>query len=145
VTDGLFDVPSLADAGRVFVRLGVAAALGGLLGYERESTGKAAGLRTHMLVALGAAMFVMVPYEMGLVAADLGRVVQGVATGIGFLGAGTILKRAEQQEITGLTTAASIWLTAAVGLGVGVGQLWLPILCAVLAWSILHLIARLGS
>jgi putative Mg2+ transporter-C (MgtC) family protein len=91
-----------------------------------------------MLVALGAAVFVLVPAEMGMTEGDLGRVIQGIATGVGFLGAGTILKRSDQQEVTGLTTAASIWLTAAIGLSVGVGGLWLSIVCAVCAWIILY-------
>ena len=70
------------------LRLVLAAALGGLLGYEREQRGKAAGLRTHMLVALGAALFVLVPQQSGMSNTDMSRVIQGVITGMGFLGAG---------------------------------------------------------
>jgi putative Mg2+ transporter-C (MgtC) family protein len=125
------------------VRVLVAAALGGILGAERERAGKAAGLRTHMLVALGSALFVLFPAEAGMNLGDLSRVIQGVATGIGFIGAGTILKRAETEDIQGLTTAASIWLTAAIGLAVGAGQLWLPVICAVTAWFILFVLSRL--
>lgn len=136
----LLQLPNWDQVGRVAARMVVAALLGGLLGAEREAMGKAAGLRTHMLVALGAALFVLVPAEIGFSDGDLGRIIQGVATGIGFLGAGTILKKAEQQEITGLTTAASIWLTAAIGLAVGVGHLWLSIVCAVCAWIILYVV-----
>jgi putative Mg2+ transporter-C (MgtC) family protein len=73
----------------------------------------------------------------------LSRVIQGIVTGIGFIGAGTILKRAESEDIQGLTTAASIWLTAAIGMAVGAGQLWLPILCAIGAWVILFVLSRL--
>jgi putative Mg2+ transporter-C (MgtC) family protein len=73
---------------------------------------------------------------------DLSRVIQGVATGIGFIGAGTILKKAESEEIHGLTTAASIWLTAAIGMAVGAGQLWLPVVCAVAAWVILSVMSH---
>jgi putative Mg2+ transporter-C (MgtC) family protein len=73
---------------------------------------------------------------------DLSRVIQGVATGIGFIGAGTILKRADSDEIHGLTTAASIWLTAAIGMAVGAGRLWLPVICAVAAWIILFVLSR---
>jgi putative Mg2+ transporter-C (MgtC) family protein len=141
--DNLFDLPNMAQLGHVLVRVMVAAALGGLLGLEREMAGKAAGLRTHMLVALGASLFVLFPAEAGMSSSDLSRVIQGVATGIGFLGAGTILKRAQSDEIQGLTTAASIWLTAAIGMAVGAGQLWLPILCAVAAWVILFAMSRL--
>jgi putative Mg2+ transporter-C (MgtC) family protein len=65
-----------------------------------------------------------------------------VATGIGFIGAGTILKRAESEQVEGLTTAASIWLTGAIGMSVGAGQLWLSLVCAVSAWLILDVLAR---
>jgi putative Mg2+ transporter-C (MgtC) family protein len=92
---------------RVFLRMTLAALLGGLVGLEREMTGKAAGLRTHMLVSLGAAMFVLTPLEVGMGVGDLSRVIQGVVTGVGFLGAGAILKRDEEGKIHGLTTAAS--------------------------------------
>jgi putative Mg2+ transporter-C (MgtC) family protein len=133
-------LPDWTQLARVAVRLAVAAALGWLLGAERESMGKAAGARTHMLVALGSALFVIVPAEIGLREGDLGRVIQGIATGIGFLGAGTILKRTDRLEITGLTTAATIWLTAAIGLGVGAGQIWISVMCAVSAWIVLSLV-----
>jgi putative Mg2+ transporter-C (MgtC) family protein len=104
-------------------RLAIAAMLGGILGLERELSGHWAGLRTHMMVALGSAVFVLagqvlVPND---VAADT-RVIQGIASGIGFLGAGTILKLSDKQEIKGLTTASSIWLTAALGVAAGLGQ-----------------------
>ena len=140
--DDLFHLPDMAQLGHVLVRVLVAAALGGLLGAEREAAGKAAGLRTHMLVALGAALFVLFPAQAGMSTSDLSRVIQGVATGIGFIGAGTILKRAESDEIQGLTTAASIWLTAAIGMAVGAGQLWLPVISAVTAWVILFVVSR---
>ena len=108
-----------------------AALLGALLGAERERAGKPAGLRTHMLVALGAALFVLFPAESGMEVAELGMPNQGVATGIGFIGAGTILKRADAEQVEGLTTAASIWLTGAIGMSVGAGQLWLSVVCAI--------------
>jgi len=139
----LFHVPDLAQTMRVLIRLLVAAALGGLLGAERERAGKAAGLRTHMLVSLGSALFVLFPAEAGMPIADLSRVIQGVATGIGFIGAGTILKRPDIEHVEGLTTAAGIWLTAAIGLAVGAGQLWLPIVGAASAWIILSTMKRL--
>jgi putative Mg2+ transporter-C (MgtC) family protein len=138
--DELFAVPDGLQLARVTIRLVMAAALGGLLGAEREAIGKAAGLRTHMLVALGAALFTVIPTEVGMTSGDLGRVIQGVATGVGFLGAGTILKRSDQHEISGLTTAATIWLTAAIGVGVGVGHLWLSIVSAICAWIILYML-----
>jgi putative Mg2+ transporter-C (MgtC) family protein len=138
--EGWLGFPDLAQVGRLTLRLVVAALIGGLLGFEREAMGKAAGLRTHMLVALGAALFVMVPVEAGM-SGELGRVVQGIAAGVGFLGAGTILKRSDRQEVTGLTTAASIWLTAALGVAAGVSRIWLPVAGAVLAWIILYVVA----
>jgi putative Mg2+ transporter-C (MgtC) family protein len=140
---GLLGRPDLAELGRVTVRLVVAAVLGGLIGAEREWVGKAAGLRTHMMVSLGAALFVLVPIETGMGAGDLTRVIQGIATGIGFIGAGTILKRADANQIHGLTTAATIWLTGAVGIAVGAGQIWLGIVCAVGAWVILYILTGL--
>jgi putative Mg2+ transporter-C (MgtC) family protein len=140
--EDLFHLPDGAQMVRVIARMAVAALLGALLGWERESAGKAAGLRTHMLVALGAALFVLFPAEAGMDIADLSRVIQGVATGIGFIGAGTILKPAETKQIEGLTTAASIWLTGAIGMAVGAGQLWLAVVCAVSAWIILYVLAR---
>src|SRR6266851_1835629 len=83
-----------------------------------------AGLRTHMLVALGAALFTLIPQEAKMETADISRVIQGIAAGIGFLGAGTILKLGEEHRIQGLTSAASVWLTAAAGTAVGAGWLW---------------------
>jgi putative Mg2+ transporter-C (MgtC) family protein len=110
----IFRVPDLADIVRVFVRLLVAGAFGAVIGAEREASGKAAGLRTHILVALGAALFVLFPSESGMTSADMSRVIQGVATGIGFLGAGTILKRKDGEQVHGLTTAVT-QILAAVG------------------------------
>jgi putative Mg2+ transporter-C (MgtC) family protein len=142
--DDLFHVPDATHLIRVVIRLCTAALLGALLGNERERAGKAAGLRTHMLVALGCALFVMFPAESGMAKADLSRVIQGVAAGIGFLGAGTILKRPDSGDVEGLTTAATIWLTGAMGLAVGAGHLWLPIVAVVFAWAILSLLGRFG-
>jgi len=140
--EDILHVPDGLQVARGVIRVIVAALLGALLGWERERAGKSAGLRTHMLVALGAALFVLFPAEAGMAIGDLSRVIQGVATGIGFIGAGTILKRAESEQVEGLTTAASIWLTGAIGMAVGAGQLWLSALCAVTAWVILYGLAR---
>jgi putative Mg2+ transporter-C (MgtC) family protein len=124
----------------VAVTLLGAALLGGLQGLEREWLRKPAGLRTHMLVALGSAVFVLAPREAGMSETDLSRVIQGVATGVGFIGAGTILKITAEREIQGLTTAASLWLAAAVGLAVGAGLVWVPIVGSVLALLILSVV-----
>src|SRR5688572_21834443 len=133
----VFNLPDWPQFLNVTLRLVVAAVLGGLLGFEREREGKPAGLRTHMLVALGATLFTIAPLAAGMNIEDAGRVIQGVATGVGFLGAGTILKAREQQEIHGLTTAAGVWLTAAVGISVGMGPVWIPAVAVVLALIIL--------
>ena len=137
ISNELFDLPTGAHFLRISVRLVVATLLGGFIGFERQRKGKAAGLRTHMLVGLGTALFTIAPLEAGMSIADLSRVIQGITAGIGFIGAGTILKLAEQKEIQGLTTAASIWLTAALGIAAGAGHLWLPILVALFALIIL--------
>jgi putative Mg2+ transporter-C (MgtC) family protein len=139
------DLPGVAEVTQIVLRLLLAALLGGLLGFQRELVGKAAGLRTHMLVALGSAFFVMIPYQAGMPLVDLSRVLQGVITGMGFLGAGTILKRPEEEHIEGLTTAAGIWLTAAVGIAVGMGREASAVLGTVLAFIILALLPHIDS
>ena len=139
------DLPGIAEVAQIVVRMLLAALLGGLVGFQRELAGKAAGLRTHMLVALGAAFFVMIPYQAGMPLADLSRVLQGVITGVGFLGAGTILKRPTEEHIEGLTTAAGLWLTAAVGCAAGMGRETSAILGTVLAFLILALLPRVSS
>jgi len=116
------DLPDAAEAIRISVRLIIAAALGGLLGHDRERAGKSAGLRTHMLVSVGAALFVLIPQQAGLSNADISRVTQGVVSGVGFLGAGSIIKKNREEDVDGLTTAAGIWLTAAVGIAAGLGR-----------------------
>jgi putative Mg2+ transporter-C (MgtC) family protein len=134
------DIADAAQATRVLLRLLLAAALGGLLGWERGREGKAAGLRTHMLVALGAALVVLVPEQAGMSVADLGRVIQGIVTGIGFLGAGAIIKHADDEQVQGLTTAAGIWMTAAIGVACGLGRELTAVLAAVLALVVLALL-----
>jgi putative Mg2+ transporter-C (MgtC) family protein len=137
IMETIFEAPDLVELLRVSARLLVAALLGGLLGWERSRAGKAAGLRTHMLVALGAAVFTIAPIEAGMSVSDLSRVFQGIAAGIGFIGAGAILKVASEREIHGLTTAAGIWLTAAVGMAVGAGRVWLPLIAVAIALVVL--------
>ena len=103
----------------VTLRLLVAVALGGLLGIERQLHGRWAGLRTHMTVSMGSAIFVIIGMHIAGPLPDATRVVQGIAAGIGFLGAGTILKLSDELEVKGLTTASSIWLSGAVGTAAG--------------------------
>ncbi len=131
------DLSNLSEFTRTFVRLFMAMLLGGILGYERESAGSSAGFRTHMLVALGSALFVLVPLQAGTPLEDMSRVLQGVIAGIGFLGAGAIIKLGREQEIRGLTTAASVWLTSAVGIAAGMGRESTAILSTFFALCIL--------
>jgi putative Mg2+ transporter-C (MgtC) family protein len=135
------DLPGIGQILRLAVRLLLAAFLGGILGFEREQWGKAAGLRTHMLVALGAALFVLIPQQMGESASDLSRVIQGVVSGIGFIGAGAILKQGKRQ-VQGVTTAAGLWLTAAVGIAAGLGREATAVLGTFLALLILSVLPR---
>lgn len=104
----------------VAARLGLALLLGAAIGWDRQRAGKAAGLRTHMLISLGACLFVLVQLGLGPQADALSRTIQGIATGIGFLGGGVILHHANSDEkgkrISGLTSAAAIWATAALGI-----------------------------
>jgi putative Mg2+ transporter-C (MgtC) family protein len=139
------DLPDVAQVTRVTVRLLVAAILGGLLGYERERKGKAAGMRTYMLVALGAALFVMIPQQMKVADADLTRVLQGLVAGVGFLGAGAIVRVGDQSEVKGLTTAAGVWLTAAIGMAAGMGREATAILCTVLALIVLSVFPQVAE
>lgn len=145
--DEFSDVPDADHFTRLVLRLVVAAAFGALLGGERERAGKAAGLRTHMLVAVGASFFVLVPQMAGMALADLSRVIQGVATGIGFLGAGAILKPSSEKPnsegmIQGLTTAAGLWLAGAGGMAAGLGQEASVVLGGLLAFTILFVFQR---
>ena len=138
------DIGNAEDLTRLCLRLSVALLLGALLGYERESVGAAAGLRTHMLVALGAALFMVIPHQVGMRIEDVSRVMQGVIAGIGFLGAGAIMKL-KDESIKGLTTAAGIWLTAAVGMAAGMGLEATAVVSAVFGWIVLFLLRKLQS
>ncbi|CAI8900264.1 MULTISPECIES: MgtC/SapB family protein [Pseudomonas] len=133
------DITDAKQLTQVTVRLVMAALLGAILGFERELKGKAAGVRTHMLVALGAALFVLVPRMAGADDAALSRVVQGIVAGIGFLGAGTILKGHDQDvsNVKGLTTAAGLWMTAAIGVAAGMGREATAVISTVLALLVL--------
>jgi putative Mg2+ transporter-C (MgtC) family protein len=132
--------PSWEQLARASIRIVLAAILGAVLGLQRESWGKPAGLRTHMLVAMGAALFVFAPLESGVSTQEATRLVQGVATGIGFIGAGAILKLTREREVEGLTTAAGIWMTAAFGMAVGFGRLGSAVASCALAWVVLQLL-----
>jgi putative Mg2+ transporter-C (MgtC) family protein len=115
-------LPQTDQVIRVVLRLIVALIVGAAIGYQRELSHKPAGLRTHLLVALGTAVMVVATIDAGMASADVSRVIQGLVTGIGFLGGGTILKLTHEHEIRGLTTAAGIWLTAAASVAAGLGK-----------------------
>ena len=121
--------------GSMLFRLVAATILGGVVGYERERQGKPAGVRTHGMVGLGAALFTVVSLG-GFAAGDPARVAAQIVTGIGFLGAGAILH--DRAEVRGLTTAASLWVTAAIGMAVGTGMLLMSFVTAGLVFILLR-------
>lgn len=121
--------------------------VGGLIGLERQRRHKSAGLRTHMIVSLGAAIFALIPLQAGSDASALSRAIQGVATGVGFLGAGEIIQASRRHSTTpkvkGLTSAAAIWVTAAVGLCAGCGLWQLAIAGSLLTLVTLEMIKKI--
>ncbi len=133
---------------QLIIRLLVAVLLGALIGYERELRAKNAGVRTHIMVALGAALFMIISQNgfAGAARFDAARVAAGVVTGIGFIGGGIIMKK---KHVSGLTTAASLWVTGAVGLGVGCGMYEVAVLCTILVLVCLEILSissvRLGG
>jgi putative Mg2+ transporter-C (MgtC) family protein len=137
------------DFGDTSIRLGAAVLVGGLIGWNRQISGKPAGLRTHMLVSLGAALIVLIPIQAnpGHSADGLSRTIQGVATGIGFLGAGEILHRPSAkgngETVKGLTSAAALWTTAALGMVSGCGLWATSIIGTVLVLFILTVVQHL--
>lgn len=142
LTSGLPDVRQVLH---VLIRLIAALLLGAVVGFQRERAGKPAGLRTHMLVSLGTTVFVLACTAVGMSLDGLSRVIQGIVTGIGFIGAGSILKLSDERDIQGLTTAAGIWMTAAIGVAVGLGSLGVALLSTVFTLAILALAVQLGE
>ena len=138
-------LPDAAEATRVTIRLIAALIAGAVIGFQRERSGKAAGLRTHMLVCMGTALFVLAGAESAMQQDAMSRVIQGLATGIGFIGAGAIIKMESTREIRGLTTAAGIWMTAALGVAIGLGHLGLAVISLLLAWIVLGAMLKLES
>jgi putative Mg2+ transporter-C (MgtC) family protein len=140
---GIMDIaPQIRD---VLLRLPLAALLGALIGWEREIGGKPAGLRTNMMVSLGASTFALVSTSLTAVSAqDAGdpvRIVTGVATGIGFLGAGSIIQT--RTGVEGMTTAAGIWVVGAIGAACGLGAYLIAIVATLLGVTILGIVHRL--
>ena len=142
VRDAFSELAAVAGLTRVAARLLLALLLGAMIGWERERHESAAGLRTHMLVALGTALFVLVPEQAGMTLGELSRVLQGIVAGIGFLGAGAVLKLGQLRQIRGLTTAASIWATAAIGATVGLGREATALLATLMVLLVLSALLR---
>jgi putative Mg2+ transporter-C (MgtC) family protein len=122
------------------LRFLLAAALGAAIGYQRERAGKAAGIRTHILVSSGAALFTLVSiYGFTGGTADISRVAAGVVVGVGFIGAGVILRGQRGEGVAGLTTAASMWAAAATGLAAGTGMYLISVIATAVIVGVLFL------
>ncbi len=143
-------------ASAIAVRLMLATLLGAVMGWEREARDKPAGLRTHMLVSIGAATFTLLGFETGAELSehageeghegvDPTRIIQGIVGGLGFLGAGSIIKARGSEDVTGLTTAASIWYTGALGVACGMGTYLLALTSAVLGLLVLSVLGRMSK
>jgi putative Mg2+ transporter-C (MgtC) family protein len=130
------------EFGSSLIQLSTAAVLGGVVGFERQVHGQWTGLRTHMAVAMGAAVFAVAGAAASAESnpSETTRVIQGIATGIGFLGAGAILKLGDRREVKGLTTASSIWLAAAVGATAGLSMYGLALATTLVSLAILALL-----
>jgi putative Mg2+ transporter-C (MgtC) family protein len=148
----VFTVDALNSDFAALRDMALALLLGGLIGWEREQSGKSAGLRTHMLVAAGAALFVALGQSIVRdvrvagtpLQSDPLRIIEAVVSGIGFLGAGTIVAGRGTGRVSGLTTAASIWITAAIGIAVGIERYVLAVGATLLLLAVLSVLARLG-
>ncbi|RAM48633.1 MAG: MgtC/SapB family protein [Hapalosiphonaceae cyanobacterium JJU2] len=138
------------DWGNIAFRLCLAVFFGGVIGLERERRRKSAGLRTHMLVSVASAMFVLVILQTDIEPQDyngLSRVIQGIAAGVGFLGAGEILRETSNQEsptieVRGLTSAAAIWISAGLGIIAGCGLWQLGLLSILVSFFILYIMKK---
>lgn len=140
-----YGFPDFRQFAHVIIRLVASVVLGAVIGLQRERAGKPAGIRTHILAALGTTVFVLGCMGYGMSSDGLSRVIQGIVTGIGFLGAGAILKLDDKRDIQGLTTAASIWTSAAIGVAVGLGGLGLGLLATVLTLIVLAILGPVES
>jgi putative Mg2+ transporter-C (MgtC) family protein len=138
-----FALPDASTGTIILVRVLTAAVLGGLIGLERERKGRAAGLKTHILVSMGSALFVLAPLLADIDGAEVTRVMQGIVSGIGFLGAGAILKLDKGERVEGLTTAAGVWMTAAIGMAAGMGQEMVALATTLVALAVVSAIPRL--
>mgnify|MGYP002777003682 CR=1 FL=1 len=142
---GTYSLPA-NDWLNIFFRLILSLIVGAIIGLERQLRRKPAGLRTHMLVSFGSAIFVLIPLELGAAQQNfdaVSRVIQGVAAGIGFLGAGEILRESQpdgrSMPVRGLTSAAAIWVSAGLGVAAGCGLWQLGLIGAFLSWLVLSI------
>ncbi|NOT48189.1 MAG: MgtC/SapB family protein [Acidobacteria bacterium] len=135
---GLLDRRQLIQ---VIVRMISSVLIASIIGFQREAARKSAGLRTHILVSLGSTIFVIGCIGAGMREDAISRVIQGIITGIGFIGAGTIIKR--ETNIKGLTTSAGLWATCAIGVIVGLGELGIALIAAVLIFLVLTIVRRI--
>ncbi len=131
-------------------RLCIALLFGAIIGLERQIRRKPAGLRTHMLVSLGSAVFTLIIMQIGELQSSpdaLSRVIQGITAGVGFLGAGEIVRQSSQEsqqlQIHGLTSAAAIWVSAALGIAAGCGLWQLGFIAALLTFLVLNVFKKL--
>lgn len=138
-----FGIPERTRLIQVVVRLMASVVIAGIIGFQRESAGKQAGLRTHILVSLGSTVFVLGASGAGMSQDAQSRIIQGIVTGIGFIGAGTILKR--ESDIRGLTTSAGLWTTCAIGVIIGLGEIGVALITAVLTVIVLTVIGRIEA
>lgn len=127
----------------LMLRLLLAAGLGAAIGIEREIRRKPAGLRTNMLIAVGAALFTTVSVQLGMLSRTPDRIAAQIVTGIGFLGAGAILRR--DQSVHGMTTAATIWVNAAVGMAAGAGEYVMAAVATAITLVVLAVLQPLES
>jgi putative Mg2+ transporter-C (MgtC) family protein len=137
------------DLPSIVLRLSLSLVVGALIGLERQTHNKPAGLRTHMLVSFGSALFVLASLELssGDTKSEVSRTIQGIAAGIGFLGGGEILRsrrqNSDREEVRGLTSAAAIWVSAALGTLAGCGLWEISLIGALLSYVVLNIVKKL--
>jgi putative Mg2+ transporter-C (MgtC) family protein len=135
-------LPDGPEIVRMGLRLLTALVIGGCIGLQRELTHHSAGFRTHILVAMGSALLVIAGSQSGMSSSDVSRVIQGIVTGIGFLGGGAILKITDERQILGLTTAAGIWMTAAASIAAGLGRIITALIALLLTLIVLGVLIK---
>jgi putative Mg2+ transporter-C (MgtC) family protein len=141
-TGDLGDPSQLSELGRLIFRLALAMALGAIMGWQHERQGDAAGLRTHMLVAIGTTLFLLLLPQAGLSGTELGKVLASLLAGLGLLCAGILLRQRGNGRVVDLTSAGGIWVTGAIATAVGVGQATTAIVGTLFAAATLSVLRR---